>query len=198
MPNSYPDQLELTFATSSNWKYQQGQSYLGQRGITLLRADIELPESRNEDVVEIAKEKANYAYDQLQRPVIVIDGAFHIKALNDFPKTFVKFAEKYVGASGVLQLMNGVADRTYEWPNVLCYRDAQTEKCFVGYIRGNIVDKIDGRDTSHDFGRIQKPDGYDKTFSEMSEAELRHFEQHVWSPTLFKKFAAWYTKKHEQ
>lgn len=51
----------LTFATSSSWKYRQGAAYLGSFSIPLKQADIELPESRNEDVVVIAKEKAAYA-----------------------------------------------------------------------------------------------------------------------------------------
>lgn len=71
----------LYFATSSTWKFQQGQAYLKQFGIDLKQANMELPESRSEDVVEIAKEKATFAYEQLKQPVIVIDGAFHIKAL---------------------------------------------------------------------------------------------------------------------
>jgi non-canonical purine NTP pyrophosphatase (RdgB/HAM1 family) len=182
----------LTFATSSSWKYRQGQAYLKQYDITVEQADLELPESRSEDVLEIAKEKAAYAYNQLKQPVIVIDGAFHVAALNGFPKTFVKFAEKYVGASGVLKLMEGKKDRSYEWSNVLCYRDARVEKCFVGYIRGVIIDKLDGDAPANDFGLIQLPDSYDKTFSNMTRDELHHFEEHTWSPTLFKEFADWY------
>lgn len=193
MHDSYSaPRTELTFATSSSWKYNQGSSYLRQFGISLSQANIELPESRSEDVLEIAKEKAKYAYDNLKRPIIVIDGAFHISALNGFPKTFVKFAEKYVGATGVLKLMESSKDRSYKWPNVLCYSDGVIEKCFVGYIEGAIVSKINGNSGSNDFGLIQLPSGYDKTFSEMSIEELRHFEEHVWSPTLFKEFAEWY------
>ena len=193
--NSRGPRPTLTFATSSGWKYRQGSTYLTQFGISLDQVSIELPESRSEDVFEIAKEKAKYAYNALKRPVIVIDGAFHIAALNGFPKTFVKFAEKYVGAAGVLKLMEGVKDRSYEWPNVLCYSDGVIEKCFVGYIRGVIVDNINDNTENNDFGLIQLPDGYDKTFSEMSDGELRHFEECVWSPTLFKEFAEWYVDK---
>jgi XTP/dITP diphosphohydrolase len=182
----------LAFATSSNWKYNQGKSYLHHHGIVLEQVNLELPESRSEDVIEIAKEKSNFAYETLKKPVIVIDGAFHINALNGFPKTFVKFAEKYVGASGILKLMEGIEDRTYVWPNVLYYRDANIEKYFVGYVRGQIINTLPGTTQGNDFGRIQLPDGYDKTFSEMTSEELRHFEVYVWSPALFKEFGEWY------
>jgi non-canonical purine NTP pyrophosphatase (RdgB/HAM1 family) len=182
----------LTFATSSSWKYQQGQAYLENRGIALQQAAMELSESRSEDVLEIAKEKAAYAYNILKRPVIVIDGAFHIKALDGFPKTLVKFSEKYIGASGVMKLMQDKEERSYEWPNVLCYHDATTEKCFVGYIRGQIIKELPANTKTNDFGLIQVPNGYTKTFANMTAEELHHFEQNVWSPTLFQEFSEWY------
>lgn len=182
----------LTFATSSSWKYQQGEMYLQQYGITCKQAKIELPESRSEDVTEIAREKAIYAYELLKQPVIVIDGAFHITALNGFPKTMVKFSEKYIGASGIMKLMKDAKDRTYKWTNVLCYRDDKTEKWFTGYITGKIVEDLLANSKTNDFGQIQLPDGYTKTFSEMTSDELHHFEKHVWSPALFEEFARWY------
>jgi len=54
----------LYFATSNTWKFQQGQAYLMQFDIDLKQANIELPESRSEDVAEIAREKATFAYEQ--------------------------------------------------------------------------------------------------------------------------------------
>lgn len=183
--------MTLLFATSNTWKYKQGQAYLKEFGIDLKRVNIELPESRSEDAAEIACEKARFAYEHLQQPVIVIDGAFHINALNDFPKTMVKFAEKYLGAGGILKLLEGETNRAYEWPNVLCYKDAKTEKVFIGYIRGKISDSMPADSKANDFGLIQIPEGYDKPFSEMSKEEIQHFTEHVWQPAIFKEFSEW-------
>lgn len=41
---------QLHFATSSSWKYKQAQAYFKKFDIELLQANIELPESRSEDV----------------------------------------------------------------------------------------------------------------------------------------------------
>ncbi|HEX6258829.1 MAG TPA: non-canonical purine NTP pyrophosphatase [Candidatus Saccharimonadales bacterium] len=182
----------LYFATSNSWKFQQGQAYLEQFGIKLKQAAMELPESRNEDVAEIAKEKANFAYAKLQQPVIVIDGAFHIKALNDFPKTMVKFTEKYLGAKGIVKLLEDKTDRAYEWPNTLCYKDGDTEECFTGYIHGQITNFVPSDSQADDFGLIQIPKDYDKPFSEMSKEEMKHFVENVWQPAIFKDFGEWY------
>lgn len=183
----------IHFATTSPWKYKQAQAYLNQFGIDIEQAKIELPESRSEDVLVIAKEKADYAYEQLKQPVFVIDGAFHIKALDGFPKTLVKFSEKYIGARGILKLMEDMKDRSYEWPNVLYYRDDKVEKYFTGYIRGMITTELPPNPKGNGFDLIQLPTGYTKTFSGMSTDDLKHFETHVWQPTMFKEFVAWTT-----
>ncbi len=155
---------------------------------------MELPESRSEDVVEIAREKAAFAYETLKQPVIVIDGAFHIKALNDFPKTMVKFTEKYLGARGILKLLEDETDRAYEWPNALYYKDNETEKCFVGYIHGSIAMSLPANTKANDFGRIQIPAGYNKPFSRMSKEEVQHFAENVWQPGIFKEFGEWWQR----
>lgn len=163
--------------------------------IDLRQASLDLPESRSEAVIEIAREKAAFAYEQLKQPVIVIDGAFHIKSLNDFPKTMVKFTEKYLGARGILKLMEGEMDRAYEWPNALCYKDAEVEKCFVGYIRGNIAVTLPRHTEANDFGLIQIAEGYTKPFSEMTKAEVQRFADTVWQPSLFREFGEWYQQE---
>lgn len=184
----------LYLATTSSWKYQQAKQYLTQFDIDVRQAKIELPESRSEDVVEIAREKATFAYDKLKQPVIVIDGAFHIKALGGFPKTLVKFSEKYIGARGVLKLIEGEQDRSYEWPNALYYKDAGTEEYFVGRISGTIVSQLPTSAKGNGFDLIQLPDGYIKTFPEMDAEDLHHFETQVWQPTIFREFVEWMGK----
>lgn len=184
----------ITFATTSTWKLEQAKSYFKLFGIQVDQASIELPESRSENVSEIAKEKIDFAYNQLREPVFVIDGAFHIKALNDFPKTYVKFAEKYIGASGIIKLLEGKTNRSYVWPNVLYYSDGKSQKYFIGYIKGNIVSELPVT-KGNGFDLIQIPDGYATTFSQMDAEELKHFELNVWQPTMFKDFAEWFTKE---
>lgn len=129
--------------------------------------------------------------------MFVIDGSFQITALGGFPKTFVKYAEKYIGASGILKLLQGELDRTFEWTNVLYYKDKKTEKAFTGYIKGEIISKIPEGKKGNSFDLIQRPNGYDMTFSEMDANTLHYFEEHVWQPILFKEFTNWYlSSKH--
>ena len=187
---------QLHFATSNRWKFIQAKNYFAGKNIRLKRANIELPESRNEEVIEVAKEKAQYAFSKLNKPVFVIDAAFFIKALNDFPKTYVKFVDKYIGAEGILKLLEGKKNRRWEFANVVCYKDAATEKVFNNVIRGIVASNL-GKDNPHkvrDIDRIFIPEGYKKPFSEFTVKEQKDYDEKVWKPTVFDGFINWLNK----
>jgi len=184
---------QIYFTTSNKWKFNQAQAYFKQTGIDLEQFNIELPESRNEEVLEVAREKANFAYQQILKPVFVIDAALHIKALNDFPKTYVKFAERYLGAEGILKLLEGVEDRRWEFLNVLYYRDKAVEKSFTGMISGVFAESMTGEAAYklRNFEKIQIPDGYNKTFTRMTPEEREDFDDKIWKPAVFYQFIQW-------
>ncbi len=185
---------KLIFATSNSWKFNQAYEYFKGKGIELEQISLDLPESREEDVLKIAKEKVSYAYKQIGKPLFVNDTGHYIKALQDFPKSYVKFAEKYIGAEGVLKLLEGEKDRRWEVPNVIYYKDASQERVFMGTLKGTIVDYLGNRrDTNiRDFDRIFVPDGYTKTFSEFTEEDRAEYDEKVWKPTVFDEFIDWF------
>jgi XTP/dITP diphosphohydrolase len=177
----------LYFATSNKWKFEQAEEYFKQRGIELEQFEVELPESRSEDVQEIAREKADYAFKILGKPLFVIDAGFYIKALSGFPTTHVKFAEKYIGSAGVLKLMEGAVDRSFEFPNVVCYTDGIVVKEFVGTMKGSISVTIPSKKENL-FGRfsdIQIPEGYLKTYAEFTEKDQIKYDENIWKPAVF-------------
>jgi XTP/dITP diphosphohydrolase len=187
---------EIYFATSNKWKFSQAKAYFKQRNIQVEQLDLELPESRSEEVLEIAGEKAKFAYQKFLKPVFVIDAAFHIKALNDFPKTYVKFAERHLGAEGIIKLLERVEDRRWEFLNVLYYKDKSVEKSFTGVIKGVFAEGLAGDKVYkvREFERIQIPEGYDKTFAEMTPEEWQAFDDKIWKPVVFDKFTRWLLK----
>lgn len=185
---------KLHFATTNEWKLNRAREYFSKFGITLESFPIELPESRSDDVLEVAKEKAELAYCKLKKPVFVLDAGFYIKALNGFPATYVKFAEKFLGSERIIKLMKGVKDRTWEFPHAICFKDQKTENVFVGTIKGVITKKM-SKVRENKFGRfndIMKPTGYKKCFAEMTETELKEFDEKVWNPTVYDNFIDWF------
>ena len=176
----------LYFATSNSWKFNLAKRFFDNSGIDLKQFEIDLPESRIEEGEEIAKEKAKFAFAKLNKPLFVLDGSLHIKALNNFPKSYVKFADKYIGAEGILKLMSGKSDRYWEFLNVLCFQKDDEQKIIVGLQKGQVAEKLehDKKGFNRDFDKVLIPDGYDKTFAEFTVQEIKDYDDRVW-PNVF-------------
>lgn len=183
----------LYFATSNKWKFNLARDYFDSFGILLKQAEIEIPEPRSEMGEEVTQEKADFAFEKIKKPLFVLDGSFHIKALNGFPNTYVKFAESYLGEAGILKLMVGENDRTCEFHNYLYYKDEKRSKCFVGVIKARVVVKERKKLRKRGkFDGIIIPRGYKKTLREMSDVELDDFDKKYWKPAVFDKFILWF------
>jgi XTP/dITP diphosphohydrolase len=187
----------LYFATSNKWKFSQAKDYFSKHGLNLLQFDCDLPESREEDGKAVAEEKSRAAFAKLGKPVFVVDGSFQIKALKDFPKSYVKFFDKYIGAKGLLKLLDGEKDRRWEFLNILYFRDKNREKCFVGTTRGVISKTLIKTNVIkvRDFERVMIPEESTKTFSQMTEEEYKAYDKNIWKPNVFLPFISWFKNR---
>jgi XTP/dITP diphosphohydrolase len=100
---------------------------------------LEVPEHRSDDIGEIAREKARYAYGQLNTPLIVDDTGFFIDALNGFPGPYAAYVLKSIGNAGILKLMEGHNDRNARFTTGIAYADASGVRVFTGTIEGRIT-----------------------------------------------------------
>src|SRR5512133_2826827 len=100
--------------------------------LDVAHVSLELPEHRSDDVGEIARGKAAFAYQQLNTPLIVDDTGFFIDALNGFPGPYAAFVLNAIGNAGILKLMEGKTDRTARFTTAIAYADDQGVRVFTG------------------------------------------------------------------
>jgi len=100
---------------------------------------LDLPEYRSDDVGEIARGKAEYAYAQLKTPLIVDDTGFFISALNGFPGPYAAYVLQSIGNTGILKLMDGITDRSARFTTAIAFADERSVCIFKGTIEGEIA-----------------------------------------------------------
>jgi XTP/dITP diphosphohydrolase len=100
---------------------------------------LELPEYRSDDVGEIARGKAEYAWAQLKTPLIVDDTGFFIDGLNGFPGPYAAYVLHAIGNTGILKLMEGRPDRGARFITAIAFADARGVQVFKGTIEGRIT-----------------------------------------------------------
>ena len=101
---------------------------------------LECPEFRHDDVGEIAREKAKFAFEHLQVPLIADDTGFSIAALGGFPGPYAAYVLETIGIGGILRLMEGKTDRDAYFETAIAHADERGIRVFRGRIDGRIVD----------------------------------------------------------
>jgi XTP/dITP diphosphohydrolase len=116
-----------------------------QGSVEVTHMSLDLPEYRSDDLGEIARGKARYAYEHLNVPLIVDDTGFFIDALKGFPGPYAAYVLHSIGNTGILKLMEGISDRTARFTTAIAFADAQGVQIFKGTIDGRIMYAPRGR-----------------------------------------------------
>ena len=153
---------DLVVVTSNQGKLLEINQILGTNHKV---SKIDIPEIQSLDIDEVISAKAESAYAKIKKPVLVTDVSLEIDGLNGLPGPFVKFFLKTLGEEKTVKLIKG-SKRTKVTDAIGIY-DGQTMKIFKGSVRGKVVPKKRGKN-GFGFDFVFIPDGYDKTYSQMS------------------------------
>jgi XTP/dITP diphosphohydrolase len=124
--------------TSNANKAAEVAAYFGGK-LEVAHVALDVPEHRSNDVGEIAREKARFAFGKLNTPLIVDDTGFFIYALNGFPGPFAAYVLNSIGNAGILKLMDDVVDRRARFTTGIAYADERSIQVFTGTIEGAIT-----------------------------------------------------------
>jgi len=188
MPNSKNNSNSITFITGNQHKVKEAQGIFQKLGITLEHADLGYPEIQG-NLEDVARYGAQHAARRLKKPVIVEDAGLFIKALKWFPGTYSSYVQDTLGNQGILKLMSNVDDRYAEFRSVVGFCTPKTEpKVFLGAVKGHIGYEEKGN-YGFAYDPLFCPEGYAKSFGELTRAEKNEFSHRRES---LEKFALWY------
>ncbi len=193
--------MKIYFATSNKKKVLWAQNSMRSLGVEVEQIDADLIESRSGDPAEIALEKAIQVYNKLEKPVMVEDSGFFIRALNGYPKTYIKFSLDTLGSEGIIKLLEGQADRHAEWRMSLAYISGKNDVHVETMIEtGDITHEIREakRKCASDYWKIFAPHQGNPNKLTLSEFTDEDDQIHkLWweANNHYSKFAAWLGQK---
>ena len=130
--------MKLTMVSSNADKAREVAEFFGGT-LEVTHVSLEIPELRSEDVVEISRQTARYAFDRLLSPIIVDDTLFSIDALKGFPGPYASYVLHTIGNAGILKIMKDVEDRNAHFTTAIAFADSDGIRVFSGTIPGRIV-----------------------------------------------------------
>jgi XTP/dITP diphosphohydrolase len=175
---------KLCFATNNAHKLEEIQAILGDSFELLSLNDIhckeELPETGN-TLEANSLQKAKYLYDNYQVDCFADDTGLEVQALGGEPGVY---SARYAGlqrshADNVNLLLKNLVnkpDRSARFRTVITLIQNGNITQFEGIVNGKIIEDLRGTE-GFGYDPIFIPEGYDRTFAEMSlleKGEISH------------------------
>lgn len=166
--------MELYFITGNKDKFAEVQAIIPE----VQQLDIDLPEIQGIDPHAVLSAKLKEAQKHHQGRFIVEDNSFVIKGMNGLPGPLIKWFLKTIGNEGLVKLTEKFGVEA-EAKIIIGYSDTEkidgenSMEFFEGTIEGQIVSPRG--DNGFGWDPIFLPNGYNKTFGELSLSEKNEF-----------------------
>lgn len=138
--------------------------------IEQLDIDIDIDETQEIDVRRVIEHKAKTAFESVGVPVLVEDTSLEIEAFNGLPGALIKWFLKSVGNDGICKMLSVFVNKKARAVTCVAIYDGTNIIIGEGVASGTISEFPRG-ETNFGWDPIFIPDGYDKTFAEMTSEE---------------------------
>lgn len=160
---------KIIFITGNKQKADTVQKFLN---IEVEPQSIELTEIQSLSAEEVIDHKIKEAFAKVKKTVLVQDASLVFKSLGKLPGPYIKWFIQEIGLEGLCRLLDSQKNRDAVAEVAFGVYDGKELKTIVHRVEGTIVESPRG---TNGFGWdvIFQPKGFDKTYAEMTDEELR-------------------------
>ena len=170
--------MELVFATNNRHKLEELQAILGDHFLLKSLKDIGCHEDIPEEQPTLegnARQKANFVFNNYGYPCFADDTGLEIDALGGAPGVFsARYAgeakDPHANMNKVMHQLEKINNRKARFRTVISLVIDGIERQFEGIVEGIITREKRGN-SGFGYDPVFLPQGYDKTFAEMSMEE---------------------------
>jgi non-canonical purine NTP pyrophosphatase (RdgB/HAM1 family) len=158
--------MALYFVTGNRRKFAEVQSILSD----VEQLDMDLPEIQDLDAKKVIQAKLAVARSYRAIELLVEDTSLSFRCLNGLPGPLIKWFLQALGDNGLYHVVHLLGDDRAEARTVIGYAASTGE---VHFFEATLPGCIVAPRGENGFGwdRVFKPEGAEKTFAEMSDAE---------------------------
>lgn len=165
---------EIYYATGNQGKFNDVKKFIESNSdIEVKQLDVDLPEEQTLDQKAIAIDKAEQAWNYLQKPVFVDDSGMYFSSYPDFPGTMTKFVYKTLGFEGIYKLIQ--PGEKAEFILTLAYKFGPKKKDIKVIITKTpgilIAPPKEIHAINLPFEHVLIPDGYDKVLYDLRSTD---------------------------
>lgn len=159
-------EVKLLFVSKNAFKHAEAVSILAPLGVTVVPDHSAIQELQTADTDALVRDKATKAFSKLGRPLFVEHTGLYLDMLNGLPGGLTEVFWETLKKDRVSELFASDKEAVHAVTHI-GYVDGRRIHVFRGEVVGRIVPPR--VDHGFQWDCVFKPDGYDKTFSEMGE-----------------------------
>jgi XTP/dITP diphosphohydrolase len=180
----------LAFGTGNSEKFTIGYAACLSAGLLLEQVALEVEEIQGEDMAAIALDKAQRAYNLFGKPMIISDDSWAIPGLGGFPGAYMKSINHWFSVQDLINLTQGLSDRSIVLTQTIVYIDAQTTRLFSFNTKGTLLKTPRGvyGKATHKIVVLDGDNGL--TMAEAHDQSIDHSRRTA--AKVWDDFAAWY------
>jgi non-canonical purine NTP pyrophosphatase (RdgB/HAM1 family) len=156
----------ITFVTSNDVKFIVAKEVLNPRGYSLEQVRIDVPEIQDENIENIARDKAQKAFEIIKKPIIITDDGWSVPGLNGFPGPYMASVNKWFTSEDWLRLTKDLKDRRIFLHQTVVYQDDSSQHFFSKDIECELLTEVHAQNDYAHTGITRLKDG-DKTIAEV-------------------------------
>lgn len=175
--------MTLYFITGNKIKFEEAKSILSE----LEQLNIDLQEIQEVDAKKVIEAKLSEALKHKKAEFIVEDTSLYFDCLNGLPGPMIKWFMKSIGNEGLAKIAEKLGNNNAEARTIIGYVNEESKVYFFeGVIKGKIIFPRGSSDFG--WGPIFQPDGFSKSFAEMSQEEKNSISMRRLALNKFKEF----------
>jgi len=175
--------MDIHFITGNENKLKEVKEILN---IDIKSKAIDLPEIQALNGIEIVKDKAERAFNKIQKPVLVEDTGVYIEGWNNFPGALIKWMMKTLDCKGISKMIQPFENKKAFAETIFCLYNGQDFNIFQGKINGKIVEPRG--ETNFGWDPIFEVEQTGKTFAEMTSQEKNNLSMRKIALEKLKEF----------
>lgn len=175
--------MSLYFITGNKNKFEEARAIVGE----IHQLDIDLPEIQDVDAKNIVRAKLLEAFNHKEEEFIIEDTSLYLDCLNGLPGPLIKWFLKTIGNDGLFNIAEKLGNDKAEAKTIIGYAKNREEIYFFeGAVSGRIV--APSGESNFGWDPIFKPDGFDKTFAQMTKEEKNKISMRKMALEKFKEY----------
>ncbi len=158
--------MKFTLITGNAGKAEEVARYIGMQ---IPHQSFDLEEIQSLKLEDVVRDKAARAFEKVGEPILVEDVSLVFHALGKLPGPFIKWFRKELSNEGLCRLLD---EKDRSCTATVCYglHDGKEIHLFEGSMVGSVALSPRG-DNSFGWSPIFIPEGYEKTYAELSTEE---------------------------